>query len=389
MQANAMLTLLEDFLPQAVAIRHHLHAHPELSCKETDTAAYIAAKLEEWGYEVSRHIGDTGIVASLHNGKGKTVAFRAELDALPILEENTFGYCSQNKGVMHACGHDGHMSILIASAWYLAQTKHFNGTVRFIFQPAEEDGQGAARMIADGLFERFPCDAIYALHNQPGVDAGQFGLCKGPFMASASEVSVRIHGREGHGAVPELTIDPTIVCATIILALQTIVSRNISPMKSAVISVGKIEAGTASNIIPAYADMLLTVRALDPDIGRLLEHRIREVITQQAASFGAAAEMTYRTDYPALVNHDATTRMAEEVIIKHFGSECLVGDFSPIMASDDFACMLEKCPGTYISIGNGVTSAALHTAKYDFNDDVLLNGAALWVHLAQTLLQAE
>ncbi|KWE60325.1 amidohydrolase [Burkholderia ubonensis] len=371
-----------------IALRRRLHAHPELGFDERATSELVADCLTTWGYQVTRGLGGTGVVGTLTRGAGRRLGLRADMDALPIRETTGLPHASRIDGVMHACGHDGHTAMLLAAARCLAERERFRGTLNLIFQPAEEGLGGAQRMIEDGLFARFPCDAVFAMHNVPGLPAGKLGFCDGPFMASADEVRVRVTGRGGHGAAPHATVDPVVVCASIVMALQTIVSRNVNPQALAIITAGSIHAGTASNVIPPHADLELSVRALSPDVRALLERRIRETVAGQAASYGATAEIDYRAGYPVLVNHADETTFARQVARDWGGDDALIEQMQPIAASEDFAFMLNACPGSYLSIGNGDGAAgcALHNPGYDFNDAILATGASYWVALAERFL---
>ncbi|MBS6362323.1 M20 aminoacylase family protein [Burkholderia sp.] len=372
-----------------IALRHRLHAHPELGFEERATSDLVAEYLTTWGYRVTRGLGGTGVVGTLTRGHdGRRLGLRADMDALPIQETTGLPYASRIDGVMHACGHDGHTAMLLAAARCLAN-REFRGTLNLIFQPAEEGLGGAKKMIDDGLFVQFPCDAVFAMHNVPGFPAGKLGFCSGPFMASADEVRVRVTGRGGHGAAPQTTVDPIVVCASIVMALQSIVARNVSPQDMAIVTVGSIHAGTVSNVIPPHADLLLSVRALSPDVRELLERRIREIVHGQAGSYGATAEIDYRYGYPVLVNHDDETGFARQVALEMGGEDALIENLRPIAASEDFAFMLETCPGSYLSIGNGEGAAgcALHNPDYDFNDANLVIGASYWVVLAERFLR--
>jgi hippurate hydrolase len=374
---------------EMIALRRRLHACPELGFEEHVTSELVATLLAEWGYRVTQGVGRTGVVGTLTRGNGYSLGLRADMDALPIEEATQLPHASHVRGVMHACGHDGHTAMLLAAAKCLAQRTQWRGTLNLIFQPAEEGLGGARKMIEDGLFERFPCDAVYAMHNVPGVAVGRLGFCSGPFMASADEVTIRVIGRGGHGASPHLTVDPVVVCASIVMALQSIVARNIDPQHPAVVTVGAIHSGTASNVVPPHADLLLSVRALSPEVRALLEKRIGDIVQGQVAAYGAHAEIDYRRDYPVLVNHPAETEVARQVALNWGGPDALIDDLRPFMASEDFAYMLERCPGSYVSIGNGddARSHSLHNPEYDFNDDCLAIGANYWVMLAERILQ--
>jgi len=373
---------------EMVALRRHIHAHPELGFHEFATGELVAGLLTEWGYQVTRHVGQTGVVATLKRGEGKSLGIRADMDALPIEETTGLPYASTHGGVMHACGHDGHTAMLLAAARYLAKKPAFTGTLHLIFQPAEEGGGGARVMIEDGLFERFPCDAVFAMHNVPGFPTGQLGFASGPFMCSADTVNITLHGHGGHGAVPQTTVDPVVVCAAIVMSLQTIVSRNVDPQETAIVTVGAIHSGQAANVIPATATMTLSVRALTAAVRQRLEQRITALVEAQAASFGARAEIDYQHGYPVLVNHPAETELARAVAADWAGERQIIPTLRPFTASEDFAFMLEKCPGSYISIGNGAATPgnALHNPGYDFNDQCLPIGATYWVKLVERFL---
>ncbi|WP_442861311.1 M20 aminoacylase family protein [Burkholderia sp. NRF60-BP8] len=377
---------------EMIALRRRLHAHPELGFEERATGDLVAEHLTTWGYRVERGLGGTGVVGTLARGAGKRLGLRADMDALPIRETTGLPHASRHDGVMHACGHDGHTAMLLAAACCIAARARFTGTLNLIFQPAEEGLGGAKRMLDDGLFTRFPCDAVFAMHNVPGLPAGVLGFCDGPAMASADEVRVRVMGRGGHGAAPHTTVDPVVVCASIVMALQTIVSRNVNPQELAIVTAGAIHAGAASNVIPPHAELELSVRALSPDVRALLERRIREIVHGQAASYGATAEIDYRHTYPVLVNHAAETAFARDVAREWGGDGALIPQLRPIAASEDFAFMLNACPGSYLSIGNGdgngdgATGCGLHHPGYDFNDACLATGASYWVALAERYL---
>ena len=388
MNAGHVLPGIAQIQDEMIALRRSIHAHPELGFEEFNTSKLVAERLTQWGFQVSTGVGKTGVVATLKNGEGRSLGLRADMDALPIQESTGLPYASRIDGVMHACGHDGHTATLLAAGKYLAQTRAFKGTLHLVFQPAEEGLGGARKMLEDGLLERFPCDAIFAMHNVPGYPAGHFGFYSGPFMASADTVTIKVIGNGGHGAVPHKAIDPVVVCASIVMALQSIVSRNVNPQEMAIITVGSIHSGSASNVIPSYAEMSLSVRALTPEIRQLLELRITELAQGQAASFGAQAHIDYQHCHPVLINHPEQTAFAREVARDWLGEGQLINDLRPFTASEDFAFILEKCPGSYLVIGNGQgdSGCLLHNPAYDFNDACLPIGASYWVKLAEGFL---
>ncbi|MCV9947039.1 MULTISPECIES: M20 aminoacylase family protein [unclassified Rhizobium] len=373
-------------LDEIIALRHDLHQYPELAFQELRTSKLVATHLSSWGYEVATGIAGTGIVATLRRGDGKKrIGIRADMDALPIEEATGLAYASSNPGVMHACGHDGHTSILLAAARYLAESGNFSGTLRLIFQPAEEIGAGARKMISEGLFERFPVDAVFGLHNWPGVPTGQFGFVAGPAMASVDKAIIKIIGKGGHGAEPHRTVDPVLASASFITALQSVVSRNVDPQEMAVVTVGSIHAGSASNVIPESVEMQLTMRAYSEAVRQLLRERIPALARAQAESFGAEADVNYRLGFPALINHAAETAFARDVAYDALGAAAIEKDFRPRTASEDFAFMLQANPGSYLFVGNG-DSAPLHSAHYNFNDAIIAPAARYWVRLAETFL---
>ena len=374
---------------EMIQLRQSIHAHPELGYQEFMTSDLVAERLAEWGYEVQRGLAGTGLVGTLKAGDGtRSIGLRADMDALPVNEQTGLSYASVHPGKMHACGHDGHTAMLLAAAKQLAKTRAFNGTLNLIFQPAEEGLAGARRMLDDGVLTQFPCDAVFAMHNMPGFPAGKLGFRAGPFMASADQVTVRVIGYGGHGAMPHKTVDPIVVCAAIVFALQTIVSRNVAPLDMAVITIGAIHAGEASNVIPDEANMNISVRALRPEVRDALEQRIRDVVQAQAAVYGARAEVTYEASYPVLVNDAAMTDFASGVARDWVGDDGMIADLQPLTGSEDFAWFLQKCPGCYLIIGNGdgEGSCMVHNPGYDFNDDILMTGAGYWVRLVERFL---
>ena len=369
--------------------RRDIHAHPELGFEEERTAGLVAERLEAFGIEVTRGVGKTGVVGRLRVGNSpRAIGLRADMDCLPILEANRFAHRSTHDGRMHACGHDGHTTMLLGAAKYLAKTRNFDGTVHFIFQPAEEGRGGAEAMLADGLFERFPCDAIFGMHNRPGLAVGKFQIRPGPMMAGGGSFTINVAGVGAHGARPEAGVDPIVVGAQIVSGLQTIVSRNVGPLDMAIITVGAIHAGEAPNVIPETAEMRLSVRALKPEVRSYLEARIQEVVHAQAAVYNARAEIDYQRRYPVLVNDVEMTTFATQVARDWVGDDGLIATMQPLTGSEDFAFMLERCAGAYLIIGNGDGEGGcmVHNPGYDFNDDCLATGAAYWVRLAQAFL---
>ncbi|MFB0710772.1 M20 aminoacylase family protein [Buttiauxella noackiae] len=375
---------------EMIAIRHYLHANPELSLEEFKTSDLVAKQLESWGYKVTRGIGTTGVVGSLKKGNSnKSIGLRADMDALPIFEETNLPWASTVAGKMHACGHDGHTTILLAAAKYIAsESCEFNGTVHLIFQPAEEAIGGADLMIKEGLFDRFPCDRVFALHNMPGLPTGKLGFYSGNFMASADTVKITIKGYGGHGAYPQRTVDPIVTGAALITALQTIVSRNVTPGETAIVTVGTFQSGIASNVIPDTAVMELTVRAMKPEIRDLLIKRIEELADFTAKSFGASCEVEVYDSYPVLINDDEQTAFARELAVEFFGKDAVLDKVLPSTGSEDFAFMLQERPGSYFLLGNGEKGdkggCMVHNPGYDFNDDIISTGASFFSRLVQT-----
>ena len=389
------MTYLRDVLSARVGefiqLRRDIHRYPELAFEEHRTSELVASKLKAWGYSVHRGLGGTGVVGTLQRGNSKrSLGLRADMDALPIQEKTGLDWASQSPGLMHACGHDGHTAMLLAASQALAEDDGFNGTLHVIFQPAEEGGGGAVRMMQDGLFELFPCDAIFAMHNMPGVPAGHFVFREGPAMASSDYVTIRVHGTGGHGAMPHRCADPLVAASSIVLALQTVVSRNVDPLETAVVTVGALHAGQANNVIPALATLELSVRALRPDVRLLLESRIKSLVAAQAESFGVTAEVDWKPGYCVLVNSAKETDFARQVALNMLGADKVTPQGPAITGSEDFAFMLEKVPGSYLLIGNGDGDSAgacmVHNPGYDFNDDNIAIGSAYWINLAKAFL---
>ncbi len=394
--ADKVLPPVRAAAAEMVALRHRIHAHPELAFEEHQTSELVATRLAEWGYEVHRGLAGTGVVGTLRLGDGpRRLGLRADMDALPIQEATGLPYASRVPGRMHACGHDGHTAILLAAAQAIAAERGFDGTLHLIFQPAEEGLGGGRRMVEEGLFERFPCDAIFALHNMPGFPVGRFGFKEGSFMASSDSVTVTVLGRGGHGSAPHLAADPVVAAAHIVLALQTIVSRNVDPREMAVVSVGAIHGGDAPNVIPGSVQMRLTVRAYRPEIRAMLRERITQVVQAQAQTLGVTAEVDYHWRYPALVNDEAATRFARDVARDWLGEEGLLPPLAPLTGSEDFSFMLEHCPGSYLIVGNGegehhaTGGCMVHNPGYDFNDAILPIAASYWVQLVRRFLAAD
>ncbi len=370
------------------ATRQHIHQHPELSFQEADTAALVAGHLQDWGWDVARGVGGHGVVATMRVGRStRSIALRADMDALPIQEATGQPYASRHAGVMHACGHDGHTAMLLGAAQQLAKTRQFDGTVHLVFQPAEEAGRGsgAQRMIEDGLFERFPCDAIFGLHNTPGMPAGTFGFGSGPFMSASDSAFITLHGRGGHAARPHQTVDPVLMAGSLVMALQSVVSRNVDPRQTAIVTIGALHAGSAANVIPDEATMALSIRSFVPGVREQLEQRIRALVTAHVQGYGGEVTIEYQRGYPVVVNSEAETRFAAQVAEELVGPERVVAPFPPVTGSEDFAYYLEKKPGCFLRLGNG-DGAMLHHPKYDFNDAILTVGAAYWTRLAERFL---
>jgi hippurate hydrolase len=367
-----------SYQQELVAIRHDIHAHPELGLQEVRTAELVAKKLEEWGIEVHRGVGVTGVVGVLRNGNGQaSVGLRADMDALPILEATELPYASQNPGRMHACGHDGHTTMLLGAAKYLAETRDFNGTVNFIFQPAEEGVGGALAMLEDGLFERFPCNAVYGMHNRPGLPIGKFITGPGARAAGGAFFDITITGKGAHGAHPQQSIDPVLVACHLGTALQSIVSRNISARDTAVLSITRIQSGDAYNVIPQSAVMAGTVRTMQRDTMALIEANMHRLTSAVAAGFGAEAHLDFRIIFASMVNNEVEAGLYGDAAAALVGEANLDRHSPPGMGSEDFSFMMERVPGAHINLGNG-DSAALHNHKYDFNDAAIPYGVALY-----------
>ena len=394
------MNLIEPILADVAAvtaIRRDIHAHPELCFQEVRTADVIAKALTEWGIPVHRGLGKTGVVGIVKNGSSaRAVGLRADIDALPMTEHNSFEHASKHVGKMHACGHDGHTAMLLAAAKHLSKHRNFDGTVYLIFQPAEEGGGGAREMIKDGLFERFPMEAIFGAHNWPGMKVGAFGVNPGAMMASSNEFRAVIHGKGSHAALPYLGVDPVPVACQMVMAWQTIITRNRRPIDPGVISATMIHTGEAINVVPDSAEIRGTVRTFSLEVLELIERRMREGAEHTAAAFGATCEFEFKRNYPPTVNHPAETEFVRGVLAQVVGPEN-VQAFEPTMGAEDFSFFLQAKPGCYFVIGNGdgthregghgLGPCMLHNPSYDFNDELIPLGATAWVRIAEEWLR--
>jgi len=376
---------------EMVAIRRQIHSNPELAYEEHATSDLVAERLQRWGYEVHRGLGGTGVVGTLRVGtSNRHVGLRADMDALPVGETSGKPWASKVFGKMHACGHDGHTAMLLAAARHLAATRRFDGHLHLVFQPAEEGLAGAKRMLDDGFLRLFPCEAMFGMHNMPGMPEGQFSIVPGFAMASSDSCNITVRGKGGHGAMPQAAVDPVVAASSIVMALQTIVSRNVAPLEMGVVTVGAFHAGDAPNVIPGEATLKLTVRAFKPKVRDLLEQRITEIAQTQAAVYGASAQVQYQRRYPMLYNNPEQSAFCERVVRDWMGDSGLVANAEPVTGSEDFAFFLEQVPGCYVFIGNGVGDQGgcmVHNPAYDFNDRVLPTGASYWVRVAETYLK--
>ncbi len=372
--------------------RRDIHQHPELKFEENRTSDLVAAKLEEFGIEIHRGLAKTGVVGTIRNGDGPSIGLRADMDALPLEEKNSFKHASSNPGKMHACGHDGHTAMLLGAAKHLAASKNFKGTVNLIFQPAEEGGGGGELMIKEGLFEMFPVDSVYGLHNWPGMPAGTFGVGSGPIMAAADMFDLTINGRGGHAAFPDQCIDPIVVASQVVSALQTITSRNTHPVDSVVISVTQIHAGDAYNVIPDSVLMHGTVRTFQTETRDKIPSSMLRVAEGVCAAYGTTCELNYMSGYPATINSVPETEISAKAVVDLLGEDKIILNPTPSMGAEDFSYMLEARPGCYVWLGigpgKGEAGCMLHSSRYDFNDDVLPTGASYWVKLVENELPA-
>ncbi|MDI3363836.1 M20 aminoacylase family protein [Pantoea sp. V108_6] len=382
------MTLSSDLLDDALRWRHQFHREPELGYQEHRTSDKVAHELEQAGLQVFRGLAGTGVVGTLKNGSGPVIGLRADMDALPINEKGETAWRSSKPGVMHACGHDGHTAILLAAARQLAATRQFSGTVHFIFQPAEENLGGARKMVEEGLFTRFPMDAVYAMHNWPGLPLGSLAVNAGAMMASLDAFEITLSGKSCHAAMPESGADPMVVAAELILALQTIPSRRLSPLSSAVVSVTQIQGGEAINVIPEQIVLRGTVRCLQDDVRKRVHALIDDFVTTLPKPFGVCGAIRWLPGYPVTTNHAGPARQVHDVAVSTLGEEQVRWQVNPSMASEDFACMLEACPGAYFWLGadDATPSAPLHNAHYDFNDALIPTGIRFWQNLVEHAL---
>ncbi len=374
-------------------LRRDLHAHPELAFQESRTASIVAEKLAAWGVEVHRGLAKTGLVGVVKgrtSASGRSIGLRADMDCLPMHEVNSFAHRSQHEGRMHACGHDGHTTMLLGAARYLAETRNFDGTAYLIFQPAEEGGGGGEVMVKEGLFERFPADQVYALHNWPLLPPGKMAVRAGPMMAATDEIQITVRGRGGHAAVPQLAVDPVVASAHVIAALQTVASRNVDPIDAVVVSVCSMATSQigAFNVIPEHVKLIGTVRTFKPQTRDLAERRVREIATKVAEGLGATAEVAYTRGYPATVNSERESRFAAQVGERVFGRGNVITDINPTMGGEDFAYMLQARPGAYVWLGQGGGPGGcfLHNPSFDFNDEVIPLGAGYLAALVEESL---
>jgi hippurate hydrolase len=381
-----ILNRIADFHAEMTEWRRDLHAHPELGFEEHRTSDFVAAKLREFGIEVHQGLAGTGVIGVLKSGgSGPAIGLRADMDALPIQEKGDHAHRSQNDGKMHACGHDGHTTMLLGAAKYLAETKNFDGTVHFIFQPAEEGLGGGEKMVQEGMFDQFDCNTVWGMHNWPGLPVGEFAVAPGPMMAARDNFEITIQGRGAHAAMPHQGVDPVVVGAQIVLALQTITSRNLDPQEALVVSVTQFHAGDAFNVIPDSIVLRGTCRVFNPEIQQTLEDRIRRIADGVCAAFGANAQLNYMKGYPATVNDAGQAEVAAKVAERVAGQGRVDRNPKPAMGAEDFSYMLNERPGAYIWAGNGDT-AGVHHPEYDFNDELLTHGASYWATLVETQL---
>ena len=391
------MNLLDDITMQAntlAAVRKDIHSHPELCFQEFRTADIVAQKLTEWGIPVDRGMGTTGVVGIIKSGTStRSIGLRADMDALPIQEVNTFAHASQHAGKMHACGHDGHTTMLLAAAQHLAKHKNFDGTVYLIFQPAEEGGGGAREMVKDGLFKKYPMDAVFGIHNWPGLQVGQFAVSPGPVMASSNEFKITIHGKGSHAALPHNGVDPVPIACQMVQAFQTIITRNKKPVDAGVISVTMIHAGQATNVVANTCELQGTVRTFTVDVLDMIESRMKKIAEHVCAAHDATVEFSFHRNYPSTINHESETAFTRNVLTQMVGAEN-VKQQEPTMGAEDFSYFLQELPGTYFFIGNGEGAhremghgagpCTLHNPSYDFNDDLIPLGGTVWVRMVES-----
>ena len=379
---------IDDLIHEIISFRHKIHEHPETAFEEIITSELIAEKLRSYGIDVYQNIAKTGVIGVLKKGIGPSIAFRADMDALHISEENSFNYSSKVSGKMHACGHDGHSAMLMGAAKFLSTDSSISGTLIFIFQPAEENEGGARVMIEEGLFENFQIDAVYGLHNWPGLDVGKLAVTEGPLMAAFDTFELKIEGKGAHGAMPHDSVDPIFISAQVINGWQSITSRNVNPYDAAVVSVTQIHAGDTWNVIPGSCNLKGTTRSFSSSVRDLIEEKMRLIAETTCKCFGANATFTYQRRYPALINSFAESEIAKKAASKVVSFENVIQDPTPSMTAEDFAFMLEKKPGCYIWLGNGSSENGknLHSPKYDFNDDILAIGISYWIELARSIM---
>ncbi|HKJ72960.1 MAG TPA: M20 aminoacylase family protein [Alphaproteobacteria bacterium] len=387
----SVIERIQSFHTELTELRRDIHAHPETAFEEVRTSDLVAEWLQSLGMEIHRGLGKTGVVGTLKAGNGnRAIGLRADMDALPILENNTFSHRSRHEGKMHACGHDGHTTMLLGAAKYLSETRNFNGTIYFIFQPAEETEGGADAMIKDGLFEMFPMETVFGMHNLPGIPVGRFGVRPGPIMAAYDQFQIKIKGVGTHAALPHKGVDPITVGSEIVSALQTIVSRSLDPFDKAIVSVTQFHAGDTWNVIPETAVICGTARSFRAEVQDIIESKLMSIVRGVAASHGASVEIDYKRLYPATVNTEEESTLAGDVAASIVGEDHVDRDAMPLMGSEDFSFMLQKKPGCYLFIGNGdgEGSCMIHNPGYDFNDAILPLGATYWARLAEAVLPA-
>ena len=386
---DTMLALDSTLDAYVKQLRQRIHQHPELAFEETKTSALVASELAAYGYAVTTGIAKTGVVAVRRFGDGPSVAIRADMDALPIKEQNDVPHASRRDGCMHACGHDGHTAMLLGAAKALSSRSDLIGTLILIFQPAEENEGGALAMLEDGLLERFPIDEIYGLHNMPGVPLGTYQVRSGPLLASFDRFDIELSSSGGHGAFPNLSKDGVLAASSLVLALNSIVARDVSPLESAVVSIGHFDASGSYNVMPNRVKLRGSCRALSAETRQIIKRRVTELCNGTAASYGIEIDCRYRDGYPATVNHEAQSAFVAKELSGLAGADAVQTEFQPYMGSEDFAFFLERIPGCYFIMGNGSQSGPLHSPTYDFNDKASRYGVAAWIRIAETALKRD